>query len=45
MRIRAEQTISAVIAESGPQGFTLSWSPEQIKQSRMSFGAPAEGWW
>jgi hypothetical protein len=25
---------STVIVESGPQGLTLSWSPEQIKQSR-----------
>ena len=33
---KQSQTISTVIVESGPQGLTLSWSPEQIKQSRKA---------
>jgi hypothetical protein len=33
---KQSQAISAVIVESGPQGLTLSWSPEQIKQSRKA---------
>jgi hypothetical protein len=31
---KQSQATSTVIVESGPQGLTLSWSPEQIKQSR-----------
>lgn len=33
---KQSQAISAVMVESGPQGLTLSWSPEQIKQSRKA---------
>jgi hypothetical protein len=33
---KQSQAISVVIVESGPQGLTLSWSPEQIKQSRKA---------
>jgi hypothetical protein len=33
---KQSQAISTVIVESGPQGLTLSWSPEQIKQSRKA---------
>jgi hypothetical protein len=33
---KQSQFTSAVIVESGPQGLTLSWSPEQIKQSRKA---------
>lgn len=33
---KQSQTISTVIVESGPQGLTLNWSPEQIKQSRKA---------
>lgn len=33
---KQSQATSAVIVESGPQGLTLSWSPEQIKQSRKA---------
>ena len=33
---KQSEAISAVIVESGPQGLTLSWSPEQIKQSRKA---------
>jgi len=33
---KQSQAISAVIVESGPQGLTLSWSPEKIKQSRKA---------
>jgi hypothetical protein len=31
---KQSQTTSSVLVESGPQGLTLSWSPEQIKESR-----------
>ena len=33
---KQSQAISSLIVESGPQGLTLSWSPEQIKQSRKA---------
>ncbi|HEX7518264.1 MAG TPA: hypothetical protein VF345_13375 [Chthoniobacterales bacterium] len=33
---KQSEAISAVIVESNPQGLTLSWSPEQIKQSRKA---------
>jgi hypothetical protein len=33
---KQSQAISAVLVESGPQGLTLSWSPEQIMQSRKA---------
>lgn len=33
---KQSQVISAVLVESGPQGLALSWSPEQIKQSRKA---------
>lgn len=33
---KQSQATSTVIVESGPQGLTLSWSPEQIKQSRKA---------
>lgn len=33
---KQSQAVSTVIVESGPQGLTLSWSPEQIKQSRKA---------
>jgi hypothetical protein len=33
---KQSQAISTVIVESGPQGLTLNWSPEQIKQSRKA---------
>jgi hypothetical protein len=33
---KQSQVSSIVIVESGPQGLTLSWSPEQIKQSRKA---------
>jgi len=33
---KESQAISTVIVESGPQGLTLSWSPDQIKQSRKA---------
>jgi hypothetical protein len=33
---KQSQAISTVIVESGPQGLTLSWSPDQIKQSRKA---------
>lgn len=33
---KQSQATSAVMVESGPQGLTLSWSPEQIKQSRKA---------
>ncbi len=33
---KQSQAISAVLVESGPQGLILSWSPEQIKQSRKA---------
>lgn len=33
---KQSQATSAVIVESGPQGLTLNWSPEQIKQSRKA---------
>ncbi len=33
---KQSQAISAVIVESGPQGLRLSWSPEQIRQSRKA---------
>jgi hypothetical protein len=33
---KQSQSTSAVIVESGPEGLRLSWSPEQIKQSRKA---------
>ena len=33
---KQSQGTSAVLVESGPQGLVLSWSPEQIKQSRKA---------
>jgi hypothetical protein len=33
---KQSQVISSLIVESGPQGLTLSWSPEQIMQSRKA---------
>ena len=33
---KQSQAISSLIVESGPQGLTLSWSAEQIKQSRKA---------
>ncbi len=33
---KQSQATSSIIVESGPQGLTLSWSPEQIKQSRKA---------
>ena len=33
---KQSQATSSLIVESGPQGLTLSWSPEQIKQSRKA---------
>lgn len=33
---KQSQTISTVIVESGPQGLTLNWSPEQVSQSRKA---------
>lgn len=33
---KQSQAISTVVVESGPQGLTLSWSPDQIKQSRKA---------
>ena len=33
---KQSDSVSSVIVESGPQGLTLSWSPEQIKQSRKA---------
>ncbi len=33
---KQSQAISTVIVEGGPQGLTLSWSPDQVKQSRKA---------
>lgn len=33
---KQSQAISSLIVENGPQGLTLSWSPEQILQSRKA---------
>jgi len=33
---KQSQVTSMVIVENGPQGLTLSWSPDQIKQSRKA---------
>src|SRR6267143_1000779 len=33
---KQSEAISVVIVESGPQGLALSWSPEQIRQSRKA---------
>jgi len=33
---KQSQATSAVIVESGPQGLMLTWSPEQVKQSRKA---------
>jgi hypothetical protein len=35
-RQKQSQATSAVIVQSGPEGLTLNWSPEQIKQSRKA---------
>ena len=33
---KQSQASSIVIVESGPQGLTLSWSPEQVRQSHKA---------
>jgi hypothetical protein len=38
---KQSQATSSIIVESGPQGLTLNWSPEQIKQSRKAAWAQA----
>ena len=33
---KQSESVSTVIVENGPEGFKLSWSPEQIRQSRKA---------
>lgn len=35
-RQKESQTVSTVIVENGPEGLKLSWSPDQIRQSRKA---------